>query len=662
MNDQQAASPLLLRRPLESDHLRLAVFMAITSNDPAVLHRLVQVNRPAVAAGIAHALDGREDLPTGVLAHLVAVHADLRASTSRLRTRLFGNDAGCHRVTRTVAFLEHRPAGVDLDFVASARFTNTIVKADGAVLAEILARTLAAEVIDEGRLPTLSRVLTARDALEVDEFARKAAAALARTERARRVQSVAAPLAGVRETLADSTRQLTRATDLLVGELRETAACGDDAEAAIARVAGVPAALPAAARPVMHHRHRQTGLVSARAGSDPDGFGALWETTWAAHATTPDGSTWDACQRPLVVAYHLLAANARTATGATPDRCWATDPAGRRLLHAVADRLTGYRHIQSLDRFSDDAVLRSFAQHLARQQGDRVASLHVTGFVAAVKAARSKSHLIDHAGRLRLGVVIPMRAEQARLRVPDDVHPGGQDAVRVKIEQLGWLLDSHPDALVEVLFVDDDPAGPTAREVADILAVLDPVPGLTVAVAARPDGSASAKGGAVLYGLGQLASHRYLLYTDLDLTYPLNQAGLLLHPLISGQADVVIGSRRLADSHGYYPPVGPNAAARRYQQAVTELLRLPMVTDPQAGFKAFSGDLLRRILPAVRDRQLSFDSELLLLARLAEATITEVGVCALHQYSDGYVGTPRDYPAMLERVRQQARDHEPDGA
>jgi hypothetical protein len=36
-------------------------------------------------------------------------------------------------------------------------------------------------------------------------------------------------------------------------------------------------------------------------------------------------------------------------------------------------------------------------------------------------------------------------------------------------------------------------------------------------------------------------------------------------------------------------------------------------------------------------------------------------VCALHQYADGYVGTPRDYPAMLERVRQQARDHEPDG-
>ena len=161
---------------------------------------------------------------------------------------------------------------------------------------------------------------------------------------------------------------------------------------------------------------------------------------------------------------------------------------------------------------------------------------------------------------------------------------------------------------------------------------------------------------------GRFASgHAVIGYTDLDLTYPLDQLGLLLAALGQPSAGAAIGARRLPDSHGYYPPAGPNPAAMLYQQAVRELLGLG-VTDPQAGFKAFTASALHDALPRVADHGLSFDTDLLAAVTAAGRTVTETGVAALHRYTDGHAGTPRNYDVMLRAVYEQAVRHGHDPA
>ncbi|MFD9605747.1 hypothetical protein [Streptomyces sp. NPDC059970] len=91
-------------------------------------------------------------------------------------------------------------------------------------------------------------------------------------------------------------------------------------------------------------------------------------------------------------------------------------------------------------------------------------------------------------------------------------------------------------------------------------------------------------------------------------------------------------------------------------QAVNELLGLH-VTDPQAGFKAFTRTALAGALPRVTDHRLSFDTDMLVALQHTGNHIVEVGVAALHRYVDGQVGTPRDYDTMLAAVHQQAVRH-----
>ncbi|MFE5096688.1 hypothetical protein ACFRCI_41845 [Streptomyces sp. NPDC056638] len=85
-------------------------------------------------------------------------------------------------------------------------------------------------------------------------------------------------------------------------------------------------------------------------------------------------------------------------------------------------------------------------------------------------------------------------------------------------------------------------------------------------------------------------------------------------------------------------------------QAVNELLGLH-VTDPQAGFKAFTRTALAGALPRVTDHRLSFDTDLLGALQHTGNHIVEVGVAALHRYVDGQ-GRP---PNRQEPTGQPAR-------
>ncbi|MER5780179.1 hypothetical protein ABT104_00410 [Streptomyces mobaraensis] len=627
----------------------------------ATVRALLSITHPATAPRITAALEARDDLSPAALALLVAHRPESRKGTARLRAVLFpdGGSAACHTFAHTVAALAHRPETISTPDLATEKFAAAAAAADPEALHTVLTGLLALPVLTGPADAALGRILDARAAAQIPPAAidRDGAAARERTRRTRISAEITARRCDTITGIAEHTGGLTHAAELWYDALTQAADTPQTAGHALALAALAPEALATGTGldcpwPAVTARWQQVKAVARAARRAPQ----VWPTAWAKAASTEDGAAWDPTQRALVAGYDLLTEHVRALDTAdavpSPDQCWATDPVGRALLRTVADHLTGHLGHSPLPHF-DDALLIRFVQALAKNRRDRLpGALQIHGLVAALKAARSKHLLLARALSPDLGIVVPTRGEAHRIAPPSLDNPGEQDALAVKIAQLAWLLEARPDARAHLLLVDEDPAGASAQTTQQVTAEH---PQIRVTAATRPD-QASAKGGAVLWGLGQLhaAGHAVLAYTDVDLTYPLDQLGLHLAALDHPGTGAVIGSRRLPDSHGYYPPSGPTPTARLYQQAVTELLGLE-ISDPQAGFKAFRADALTTALPAVTDHGLSFDTELLAAVQHSGHTITEVGVATLHRWTDGQHGAPRDYDAMLRNVHQQAQ-------
>ena len=113
-------------------------------------------------------------------------------------------------------------------------------------------------------------------------------------------------------------------------------------------------------------------------------------------------------------------------------------------------------------------------------------------------------------------------------------------------------------------------------------------------------------------------------YMDVDLSTGLEALLPLVAPLISGHSDLAIGSRLATGAHVRRGP-RREVISRGYNL----LLRLALgvrFRDAQCGFKAIRGDVARRLVPRVQNRNWFFDTELLVLAERAGLRIHEVPV------------------------------------
>jgi dolichyl-phosphate beta-glucosyltransferase len=120
------------------------------------------------------------------------------------------------------------------------------------------------------------------------------------------------------------------------------------------------------------------------------------------------------------------------------------------------------------------------------------------------------------------------------------------------------------------------------------------------------------KGYSVRHGM-QEAHGRFVLFTDADLSAPIEEADKLLVALETN--DVAIGSRALdrgliSVHQSYFREF----AGIVFNTVVRLILRLPFV-DTQCGFKAFRREPCRIIFEQQRIERFGFDPELLYLAR-----------------------------------------------
>lgn len=227
--------------------------------------------------------------------------------------------------------------------------------------------------------------------------------------------------------------------------------------------------------------------------------------------------------------------------------------------------------------------------------------------------------------RPRLSVVIPAFNEAARLPA--------------YLDEVVSFLEGRGEAY-EVLVVDD---GSTDGTVASVRSLVDRYP----AVRVLPLGRNRGKGAAVRAGM-LAASGMARLFTDADGATPIAELKRL-EPALAAGADVVIGSRALADPAVARSTRTHRVLAGRVFSWLVARLGLRGVVDSQCGFKLFTAAAAEALFGALETAGFGFDVELLLRAQRAGYRVVEVPVNWADQ-AGSKVGVLRSGPGMLGQI------------
>lgn len=202
-------------------------------------------------------------------------------------------------------------------------------------------------------------------------------------------------------------------------------------------------------------------------------------------------------------------------------------------------------------------------------------------------------------------VVIPAFNEAGRIGA----------TVRATLEYLGRVSPQS-----EVIVVNDGSTDATGEIVREGFSAAGPVQ--TRLLEHFPN---RGKGAAVRAGL--LAATRPIgLFSDADLSTPIDDAPRLVEPIAAGEVDIAFGSRALDRRLiGHHQPWRREQGGRVFNLVVRVATGLPF-WDTQCGFKAFRLDVCRPVFEKAQTDGFGFDVELLYLAWRAKLRMREVPV------------------------------------
>lgn len=138
------------------------------------------------------------------------------------------------------------------------------------------------------------------------------------------------------------------------------------------------------------------------------------------------------------------------------------------------------------------------------------------------------------------------------------------------------------------------------------------------------------KGYAVRYGV-LMAKGQTVLFSDADLSTPIEEIEKLLPPIAEGKCQIAIASRALPKSNlTVHQPWYREWMGRSFNRLV-QTIAVPGIQDTQCGFKAFCGDAAQRIFSLTRIDGFGFDTEVLFLARKLGYQVCEIPVTWQHR-------------------------------
>ena len=226
----------------------------------------------------------------------------------------------------------------------------------------------------------------------------------------------------------------------------------------------------------------------------------------------------------------------------------------------------------------------------------------------------------------RYSIVIP--AYNERLRII-----GALEAVVACIRQNQW------DA--EVIVVNDGSTDETADLVRDFASNAP-----EVKLMENP--SNCGKGFSVRNGIVH-AHGEIVMFTDADLSAPIEEAERLFAAIEQDGADIAIGSRWLATSRQTHrQPLYRQLFGRCFNALTRAVMRLPYA-DTQCGFKAFTREAAQTVFQLQTIERWGFDPEILFIARRRRYKVKEVPVSWAHD-ARSRISYLRDGIQMLKEL------------
>ena len=221
-----------------------------------------------------------------------------------------------------------------------------------------------------------------------------------------------------------------------------------------------------------------------------------------------------------------------------------------------------------------------------------------------------------------------------------------------------WEWLRARDARSELIVVDDGSTDATPRIAEEFAAAHAGQPGPRLRLL-RNDRNRG-KGYSVGRGF-RAAETDDVVFTDVDLTYPLDSIDGLLRALADG-ADVAIGSRMHRDSRYVVAPsffgyLFTRHFSGRVFNRLSRWFVVPGVLDTQAGLKAAQRRVACRLVRMGRLHRFSFDLEYLFLARRLGLSIVECPVTFIYRKEPSTTRFLRDTLRMLHdmtRIRWRA--------